>query len=125
MAFRHDPEGHTYPSGRGRDIHLGRIDALDEYVDGVPVDIAFYLEGMGGSAREIATSAAGPLKLRSTAGGAIKKFAGAKGNPLVELLAVLNPFRNKNSATPVECLAIELHITNGAREFEHGFELQT
>ena len=125
VTFRHDPEGHTYLSGRGHDIHLGRIDALDEYVDGVPVGIAFDLEGMGGSAREIAASAAGHLKLRNTAGGAIKKFAGAKGNPLVELLAVLNPFQNKNSATPVECLAIELHITNGAGEFEHGFELQT
>ena len=125
LAFRHDPDGITTISGRGRDIHLGRIEVFDEYIDGLPVDIAFDLEGMGGSTREIAASAAGHLKLRNTAGGAIKKFAGAKQNPLGELLAALNPFRTKNSATPVECLAIELPVTNGVGESEHGFELQT
>jgi hypothetical protein len=125
LAFRHDPGGITNVTARARHIHLADIDAFAEFIRDIPMDIALELTGSGSSAREIAASASGHVKVRSTAAGTIKKLTLAPGNPLYWLLAAVNPFRDENAETPVECLAIELPFMDGASETEDGFELLT
>ena len=123
---RHNPGGITILTLRGHEIELGQIAAFEDYLNGVPVDVAIDLRSTGDSPHALAASVTGPIHMRNSASGAIKKFPERPDkNTFTKFLLMLNPFRSEARMTSVECLVVDLPVVDGIVDEEHVFELLT
>ena len=122
----HNPDGITTLSLRGHEVELGQIAAFQDYLSGVPVDVAINLRSTGTSPRALAASATGSIRMRNSASGTIKKFPERPDkSSFAKFLLMLNPFRSEARMTSVECVVVELPVVDGIVDEKHVFELLT
>jgi hypothetical protein len=125
-AVSHDPGGVTTLALRGNGIELGQLPAVNEYLNGVPIDVEIDLHGAGTTPNLLSASISGIVRVRNSAGGTLKKFMrGADKNVVSDFLVMLNPFRDRAGITSVECLAAELRIVDGVVDDNRVFEMST
>lgn len=112
----------------GKGIYLGLETQLsaEELAEAPTFDAQFELAGVGATPREIAGSLDGKAFV-SAYGGRIRnnRIAFIFGSFFIEVLNALNPFREDEKSTELDCLVLLLDVDDGLVRVEPGLVVQT
>ena len=120
--------------GRGRGIVFGEIMKSirqKNFVDGLPLDFDFYIQGHGDNMSEFMANANGPLQIRSAGGGTAlpdaaeyiygKDFLTSVRHSVQDIVTA----RQKYNKVAISCASVNLKIRNGRAETTRGVAIQT
>ncbi len=116
----------THVQLEGHGVPLETWTAVAPFVHDTPVDFTLDVRGWGASVAAIAASSDGHFALHSVGEGRIRRTVeNASTTVFGSLFAAFNPFRSKDEAAILECLAVEFPIIGGHVDQPEGLALRT
>ena len=95
-------------------------------IEGLPTDISFAASGMGNSVAEIMGTLNGSFLSKSGKGiNYVQQINLLDINFLIEALNILNPFRQKQNESPINCIVVKFDINDGEAVSDRGIAAQT